>query len=136
MRKRHEAGFTLVEQIMAVVIGGVLFYSLSDAFLTSTVVATKDEFMAEALYLANGKLETVSSRSFSLVSSESLSAFPGSFTDFKSQVEITNVDSSSLDTSIGSASSGYKKVTVKVSSSSIEFGFLELSTLITDVTNP
>ncbi len=133
---RSEKGFSLVELIIAIVIGGVLFYSLLSMFANTTTNNAKDEFMVQALYLANEKLETVSSKPYSSVADESLISFPGSFNMFKSVVLISNVSSIDLDTNTGASTTGYKKITVRVMSLGLNLGTVEVSTLITDIANP
>jgi prepilin-type N-terminal cleavage/methylation domain-containing protein len=126
-------GFTLVEVIMAVVIGGIILYSLLTVFITTTSRNTQLEAQSTALFLASGKLEEVSNQSFNLISSEGVTSFGGDFSGFSSSVEVSAVSAEALDTSVAS-STGYKKIVVKIFSSGLS-STVEVSTLVTNVSN-
>lgn len=132
----NRGGFSLIELVMTIVIASLVLYSLLAVFITAAGRNVHLESYTIALYLANSKLETVGHRSFGQISSEALASFGGSFGDFFSQVAVINVSSEALDTAAGSSPTGYKKITVFVSSSLMNGASLEASTLVTDVSNP
>ncbi|MFA6548525.1 MAG: prepilin-type N-terminal cleavage/methylation domain-containing protein [Candidatus Margulisiibacteriota bacterium] len=125
--------FTLVEVIMAVVIGGIVLYSLLTVFITATSRNTQLETLSTALFLANGKVEEISNQRFNLISSEALASFGGDFSNFSSSVEVYNVSAEALDTAIV-ASSGYKKIIVRVFSGNL-LSTMEVQALVTNVSN-
>ena len=127
-------GFTLVELVMAVVIAAIAVYALISVFINTSGQNAKLEAVSVAVHLANGKLEQVSSKSYANISSEPLTAFSGNFSNYRSLVVVSNVSSSEPNLSVGSTVTGYKKVTVYVSSSLLQ-NSVEVSTLITDTSN-
>jgi prepilin-type N-terminal cleavage/methylation domain-containing protein len=130
MRKK---AFTLIEVIMAVVIGGIVLYSLLTVFITTTSRNTQLESQSTALFLASGKLEEVSNQRFNLISSEGLTSFGGEFSSFSSLVEVSAVSAEALDAVVAYAT-GYKKIVVSVFSAG-SLSTVEVSTLITNVSN-
>jgi prepilin-type N-terminal cleavage/methylation domain-containing protein len=128
-------GMTLVEIVMTIVIGGIVFASLMKVFTNITDRSVNLELVGIGQMLVASKLEEVCGRSFDGVSSESLTAFGGDFTDFSSTLEVFNVSAEVLDVSLGATSTGYKLVRVKVSSNALPENEIELTTLITDASN-
>lgn len=126
-------GFTLIELVMAVVIAGIALYSLLLVVITATSKNVTLEAKNTALYLANSKLEEVSSRSFGSISSESLAAFGGAFTGFSNTVEVYYVSAEALDSPLASPTI-YKKVVVKIFSGSLA-ATTEVATLVTRAAN-
>ena len=131
--KKTKPGFTLIELVMSIVIAGIALYSLIFVFITVTTKNVSVEALTTAWYLASGKLEEVSSRSYNLITSESLASFGGDFNNFNRTVIISYVSSEALDTPV-EANYGYKKVTVRVTSSSFPSS-IEVQALVTDVSN-
>ena len=130
MRKK---GFTLIELIITVLVVSIAVYTLLIIIFTATTNTVQLDTMTTGLHLAKGRLEEVSSQAYSNITAESLSAFGGDFADFNSEVAVFFVSGEALDVPVV-VDSGYKKITVKVSSSNLA-STIEVSTLITDAAN-
>ena len=126
-------GFTLVELVMAVVVTGIAVTSFLTVFVTLINKSVDMDLLSTGLFLANGRLEEVSSQKYSSVTNEALSSFGGDFSDFNSEVVFCYVSAEALDVPIVT-DQGYKKVIVVVTSSALTSS-IEVSTLVTDVSN-
>jgi len=126
-------GFTLIELTMAVVIAGLALYSLLMVAFTVTAKNVRLESLDVALYLANSKLEEVSSRSYNAISAEVLTPVGGVFSNFSSSVEVYYVSPEALDAPLAT-NLGYKKIVVKIFSSNLA-STAEISTLVTRAAN-
>ena len=129
--KKH--GFTLIELLMAILVSSVAFFSLLVVFVNTSARSVNQEALSIGINLANGKLEQLSSQSYSSVSDEATTPFSGDFAGFSSLVEVSFVSSEALDTAVGT-DWGYKKVVVKVMSNTLPVT-IEASGLITDAAN-
>ncbi len=127
-------GFTLIELVMTVLIGSIAVYSVIMIFVNTTSRNAQVDNLSVAVNLASSKIEQVSNKAYSNVSSEAITAFTGSFTSFSSQVLVTNVSSTELDTSIGTTETGYKKIKVFVITTGSSLS-IEVSAMVTDVSN-
>jgi len=123
-------GFTLIELVMTVVIASIAFYALLTVFINTTYQSVNLEALGMGLYLANGKLEELSNRSYGSITSEALSSFGGNFSDFSGLVEVDYVTAEALDVPVVSTIESYKRIKVIVIPPSIE-----VITLVTDKSN-
>ncbi len=130
MRKK---GFTLVELVMAVAISGIAVYALLTVFINAAYQNVDLEALSMGLYLANARLEEVSNQSYSSITDEATTPFGSGFSDFSYEVEFDYVSSEALNDSVGT-DFGYKKITVRVISSSLTSS-IEVVTLATDASN-
>ena len=128
--------FTLIELVMAIVIAGIVLVPLLSIFVTSPIKNPRLDAFNMAIQLANGKMETVSSRSFNAISSEAVAAFGGNFGDFSSQVVVNYVSSTEPNVSVDPTVTNYKKIQVLVTTTNLPGASIDLTTLITDVSNP
>lgn len=132
---KNKKSFTLIELIMAVVIGGIILYPLLGTFITATAKnPTADAFTA-AVHLANYKMETVCNKAFGSISYEAQTAFGSDFSGYSSQVIVHYVTSAEPKVSVDPNATQYKWVKVVVISNNLPGGEIDLNTLVTDVTN-
>lgn len=127
-------GFTFVELIITVIIGTIITYSMLNVFISVTTRSVDSEALCVALYLANGKLETVTSKSFNNISSEAKTSFSGSFSTFSSEVEVAYVSAEALDVPVVGTSESYKRVKVWVTQLLLPIS-IEVTTLVTGASN-
>ncbi|MFA5839422.1 MAG: prepilin-type N-terminal cleavage/methylation domain-containing protein [Candidatus Margulisiibacteriota bacterium] len=127
-------GFTLIELVMTIVIGSIAVYSVIMIFVNTTSRNAQVDNLSIAVHLASSKIEQVSNKAYLNVSSEALSAFTGQFSNFSSQVLVTNVSSTEIDTSSGTTETGYKKIKVFIITTG-SFTSIEVSAMVTDASN-
>ncbi len=132
----NKRGMNLIELIMAVVIGGIIFYSFLNVFISATFKGASMEALTGALFLANGKLETVVSKRFTSITSEALSSFGGPFPAYYSQVTVNYVSPEALDTVTDPTVTAFKRVIVRVTAPAYSLGTVEVRGLVTDMSNP
>jgi prepilin-type N-terminal cleavage/methylation domain-containing protein len=128
-------GFTLIELIMAIVIGGIVVLPLMMMFVNASLKNPKLESVNLALNLAVGKMEAVTGKSFAYISSEAVTAIGGNYSDYNSQVIVHYVTSTDVQTSVDPTITSYKSVQVSITSSNFT-GSIDLFGLATDVSNP
>ena len=126
-------GFTLIELAIVVVLATIAVYSMLTIFMTAATRNVDSESLTMAFYLANGKLEETSGKSYHNISSEATLPFGSGFSDFNSEVIVQHVSSEALDLAVAT-DFGCKKVIVRVTSSILSSP-IEIATLVTDVSN-
>lgn len=129
---KNKSGFTLIELVMALVIGGIIIYPLLAIFITAPQKNPSMEAFNIALHLANCKLETASNKKFNSISSEGTASFGGNFNDYNSEVVVHYVASSEIEVSVDPAVTDYKWIKVRVTGANIPGGSVELTTLAAD----
>ena len=128
-------GFALTELIMTIVIASLVLYTLLSTFITAAGKNANLESSSMAMSLAAGRLEMISSRQFSLISSEARASCGGRFSDFYCQTEVHYVSSEALTTSVDPLVTNYKWIAVRVSSALTPNASVEIDTLVTNATN-
>ncbi len=118
------------------VIGSIVVYSLLGIFITAPVKNSALEAFNTAVHLANGKLEEVGNKRFSLILSAAAVPFSGTFSDFNSQVIVNYVTSAEPDVAVDPTTTNYKKIQVIITSGNIPGGQVALTTLAAAATNP
>lgn len=111
--KKNKHGFTLVEVIISMVIMAIVLYAVIAIFISSGAKGTNVEIYSVAQSLAEGKLEEITARNFSNITSESQS-YSGGLSAFSCQVTFSYVSKEALDTAVGGPTD-YKKVQVQIS---------------------
>ncbi len=129
----RKPGFTLVELSITVIVATIAVYSLLTIFMTAATENVGSESLSMAFYLASGKLEEVSSKSYDDIVSVDPTPFGSGFADFSSAVVVHFVSSEVLDDPVAT-DFGYKKVIVKVNSTNLT-STVEVETLVTDISN-
>lgn len=132
--KKGRAAFSLIELVIAIVVSGIVIYSLLSVFITAAGRNVKMEAASIAFSLANSKMEEVSSRAYQAISSEALTSFGAGYPSFFWLVESTFVSAEAPDLPLGS-DAGYKKVAVYVSSANLPDSSIEVVTVVTDVSH-
>ena len=127
-------GFTLIELIVTMIISSIVLYSLLVVFMTATSKSVDQEGLAVALSLAKSKLETVCNQSFVTIVDQSLTPFGADFSNFAGEVIVVYVTDTDLDTVVAGPTN-YKKITVRVSSSTLPIGTIEIAGLVTNASN-
>jgi prepilin-type N-terminal cleavage/methylation domain-containing protein len=131
MKRQERSGFSLVELVIAIVVSGIVVYSLLSIFITAAGRNVRLEAASIALSLVSSKAEEVTSRAYSAISDEALTSFGTGYSDFFWEVESNFVSLEALDTPLAT-DSGYKKVAIRVSSANLPGGALEIFTVVTD----
>ena len=119
---------------MFVIFGAITLYSLLLIFVSATTESVDSEALCVALYLANGKLESITSRSFDTITSEAQTSFTGSFNTYSSEVEVAYVSAEALDVPVVGTSESYKRVKVRVTQVFLPVS-IEVTTLVTGMSN-
>jgi len=132
---KNKKAFTLIELIMVVVIGGIVLYPLLGTFITATAKNPAADAFTAAIHLANYKMETVCNKTFGSISSEAQTAFGADFSGYSSQVTVHYVASAEPEVSVDPNATHYKWVKVSITSDNLPGGEIDLTTLVTDVTN-
>lgn len=132
---RHKRAFTLIELVMSVVIGGIIIYPMLTIFFNTSSKNPTADYLNMAVHLADSKMETVSNQRFDSIASQGVTAFSGDFSDFNSEVIVHYVDAGALETSVDPTQTAYKWIKVKITSNNLPASAVELSTLVTDLSN-
>ena len=135
MKVKNNSGFTLIEIVMTIVIAGVMLSSMLKIFTTPLSKGSQVDIFSTALHLASGKMEIVSNKSFSKITSEPFKSFGGTFIDFNSSVEVHYVTSTSPEVFVDPTATSYKWIRVTVTSSNGAVTGVKLITLVTDASN-
>ncbi|MDD5382106.1 MAG: prepilin-type N-terminal cleavage/methylation domain-containing protein [Candidatus Margulisbacteria bacterium] len=106
-------GFTLVEIIISIIITGIVMYAVLAIFITSSVKGVNIEIFTTAQSLAEGKMEQVMARSFSVVTGESQANYSGDLADYSYQVMVDFVSREALDQPVA-YETDYKKIKVLI----------------------
>ena len=134
--KKGTSGMTLIELVMAVVIGALIIIPLLGVFTFTLNKSNSLDVISTALNLANSKMEFVSQKSFNTLTTEAASSFGGNFSDYYGALEVHYVASSELNTSVDPTGTAYKWLQVTVTTPLQPGLNLQLRGLATDLTNP
>jgi prepilin-type N-terminal cleavage/methylation domain-containing protein len=112
-----QRGLTLIELVMAIIIGAVILIPVS----VVVVESVRNAFLPEHLTIASGLLEReigrVTNLRFGDVDNDGPNAYTGNFSDYSYQVSYYYVDGGDLITLSGSPPTDYKRVTITISRS-------------------
>ncbi|HTY13039.1 MAG TPA: type II secretion system protein [Candidatus Omnitrophota bacterium] len=110
---KNNKGLTIIELLIAVVIIGIAFYALIKVFI---VLAPRDvdaRSLSVGTHLINRRIEEVTMKSFSNVSSESAAAFPAPFNAYTGQIIVDYVTTADVN-SVSASPTPYKRVKARV----------------------
>jgi len=118
-KRRGQAGFTLIEVIIIIVIVSVFMATIGVPLLTSLRESDLPEIATIAYFLGLEKLEELAVETTGSISDEARAAVSG-YGDYEREVDVEDVNCSDLSTP--KAGSGCRKVTVTVYHSKIPNG--------------
>ncbi|MBU0574032.1 MAG: type II secretion system GspH family protein [Candidatus Margulisbacteria bacterium] len=118
-------GFTLLEVVVAIALVGIAFYAIIVTFMNIVTNQVDVDAVTKGTYLAEGKLEELTARSFAGISSES-GSFSGNFSQYSYTVVVNSVEASDLVTV--ASSSNLKRIDIYVTGGVIGSS-IEVSTI-------
>jgi len=123
-------GFTLVELIVAIVIGAIILIPTSFVVVESVRNTFLPEYFTIASSLLEDRIEWVSGLRFNDLTDQGPTAFAGKFDNYFYQIAVNYVDSGELNTPVDPIKTDYKRAQIIISHP----GFPDL-TAITLLTN-
>ncbi len=130
---KNSRGFTLIEVAISLLVMSIVIGALLQAFQTFSLKDSGVQTLARLNFAASSKLEAVTSKRYALITNEAFTSIPG-FTGFYSQVVSEYVSAEALDTA-KNADTGYKRITVRVTSLLGTAATIEVKGLVTNASN-
>lgn len=130
-RKVKDAGFTLIELSLFIILIGFVLATMMPSFLTSVLNSEKPDIVASAVFLGTERMEQLQSLPYSSIVNEASTPLTGNFSAFSRQVSVTLVDA---NLAVSASDVGYKSVVVTVYHNQLPAGGLSITSLFTDFT--
>jgi len=121
-------GFTLLELVFSIIISAIILYPICSVIFNLASKNPTVENAQMSVRLASSKMEEVSNRMFTNISTQATTPFGGKFPDFSYSVEVHYVNAGALETSVDPTVTSYKLIIVKVNG-------VELRTIVSDISN-
>lgn len=105
----NRKGLTLIETTVSIVVIAIIVYSFMAVFIGSSVKSVDVDVFLVAQSLAEEKAEETLAKSYSAITDEAQTNFPGELNSYSYAIAVANVSAEALDTIVG-YDSGYKKI--------------------------
>ncbi len=129
LRGNWEAGFTLIEIMMFIVLVGIVLAPLMGPFVTSVMQSDIPEIVVSAAFLAAERLEQLQPAAYGTIVNEARAFLGGNYSAFEREVTITNVD---VNLAFSASDKGYKKVVVTVYHNRLPAAGVSVASLFTN----
>jgi prepilin-type N-terminal cleavage/methylation domain-containing protein len=106
-------GFTLVELVVAIVLGAIILIPTSVVVVEAMMKSVNPEYFTTASFLLEQELERVENLRFSEVANQGPTAYTGNFSTYSYQVSFYYVNPGALNTQVAGPTD-YKRVTISI----------------------
>lgn len=110
---KNRPAFSLVEAIITLTVIAIVMYNAIAVFIAANTKSFNIDAFTVAQSLANGKMEEIMARPFSLLTSEASQSSSGALAAFSREATVSFVSAEALNTPVAYGTD-YKKITVKI----------------------